>query len=452
MFTAENSQDTTELNLSQKEIIPAKSLYEKGVYQLVDSSPISETIFTMLIGKTTPILSQEEKNNSWHSSKQFEFNGRNSTVTVKMNELSNEKKAYLLENSEYTKKVINALIGMSISRRESKFYPKGAFLSVLGSEILGYMNLLYPSANGKRPRKIESLEGLYRIIDIIKNVWVQSTEFYRKDKTKDSFQVKTTPLLLISCFDTYGQRNLFDNHTSPITDIILTFRPGDWFVYFQSDDKRYLRYNGYLHQHALISTGYTFALLDWLSFRSEQNKEGNYTMETVLNQIGCKESVQELINSYSWDKARKLFEKVSSTLNEIKQITNGYIVYYRNPPEWLNKPTIKKPKGWFKQWLSTVIIIKKPDCLLEGEKPKNPLVIDVKAKSIGEETSPPIDLNTLDTLEARIKETGVSKRSISQYLGKRHDWLSWQLNKGKLTKKDFDNIYNAISFLSKKKN
>jgi len=421
----------------------AGDLFPRGDYQANDASIITKSVYCLLVAQTIEFSNGEFQ----VASKDFSVG----SVYISMEMSEDNIREKLIAKGKLVYKVILALIGFWINNPPDN----GHKLKVSGTTMLKYLGHLYPhDSKGTRLTKEIGLNGLAEALQILVKLRIATSIIESQTKTKRTWRVDRSAL-----FEIYTRSKEQENlktslEVTPITDIDIFYNPGEWFKYLHTQDRNYHNNIGHVHKEALRSNEYYGQLLLWLTHELEYHPGGDFKVRTILSGSGYLELVESLLADYDRNKALTLFNTFSTALEKIKALDSPYPFYYRNLPTWL-RLNLKKPTGWFRKWLEVVVVFEKPECLRKIEveektnKPKNPLVIDVTAKKV-EDTSPN-NPNNLEALEARIKESGVSKRAISLYLNQSHNWLSRKLNQGNWTKKDYTNIYNAISFLSKKK-
>lgn len=429
----------------------AGDLFPRGVFQASDASIIAQSMFSFFVSKSKdfnedgllpPIASKT-------------FGCETVYVTIESN---NYTRAKIAAKGEMIYTVMQTLIGYWLNTPPNDGYK----IKVSGTNILKTMGRLYlHDAEGCRLSKEISLNEFAEAIVLLRGLRISVTMPSKPEIGKAGWRINDSALFDIAYqMDITGQMNFLapdDFSHATVRDIELIYTTGEWTRYLHTRDKKYYSSIGYLHKQAFLAPDGDFAgiLMKLMAIKLERHPQGDFAISNLLIESGLEDLYNKLMLKRTYDTklAQRLYEKVMSALSSINA-NNIYIINYRDPDpqEWMFNPGIKKPKGWFRKWVKVVVVFQKPECLRkikqeEKDKPKNHNVIDIKAERV-EDTSPP---NDLEALEARIKESGVSKRAISLYLDQSPNWLSRKLNQGNWTKKDFSNIDNAISFLSKKK-
>ena len=434
--------------------IPAQNLFLYGEYQATDASIITEALYALLYSKTIKFSEGDYKTALYECAR--------GTVYITMN-IPDQTRDRLIAKGEMVFKVIRTLISYYLNSKPSEGY----HIDVSGADILAYLDQLYPRDGiGNRKSKEKGLNELAEAIMLITNMRITTTSIEPSVPNKLSWSLSNSALFDIS-YKLIGQQNLLNpDDIAPISDIELSYGSGKWSNYLHTKDKKYHNSIGYVHRQGLSSKDYAGKLWNWLTHKLELHPQGDLAVWRMLDETGHKELSASLLKKHTYDpkKAARLYDTVTKALDNIASAPNGYIISYRNRPQWMiGTPPRRRPTDWFKQWAFMTIVFSKPDCMkkiMEKEKEKEDkpkLMLDKASKDSAIDVQVVLDVDKnptidLDTLEARIKEAGVSKRSISHYLNKSQNWLSREMTQGELTRKDFNNIYNAISVLSKKKN
>lgn len=222
-------------------------------------------------------------------------------------------------------------------------------------------------------------------IDLLKSVRVYSPKIVPTAKGKKAFAISETPLIEFSEL-TYSPSQLDINGNrdfSNVQDILINFKIGKWFEYFNSE--KHLIEFGYCHKEAIASEGNLSHLLNWLSFKLEHNQTGNFKVITILEQIGFKEKLEEINRETNAKKKsdlkRNLYSEFKKLLKDSDSIPDPYQWEYQNHPQWLLDDTLTKPRGkWWEIFLNTVIVFKHPECLIgEGKEFKREQIKPIKA-------------------------------------------------------------------------
>lgn len=292
-------------------------------------------------------------------------------------------------------------------------------------------------------------------IDLLKSIRVYSPKIVPNARGKKAFAISETPLIEFSEL-TYSPSQLDINGNrdfSNVRDIIINFKIGKWFEYFNSEN--YLREFGYCHKEAIASEGNLSHLLNWLSFKLEHNQTGNFKVITILEQIGFKENLEEINRETNpkkkSDLKRNCYNEFKKLLKDSDSIQDPYQWEYQNPPQWLLDDTLTKPRGkWWDIWLNTVIVFKHPLCLIgEGKEFKREKIKPVKALP---EATKKLTVEDLKSALASYSDNpNVSIRKIATHYDMPKSTLSTKIKSGKLTQKEIEDLINVTHFLGKKK-
>jgi hypothetical protein len=424
-------------------------LFREKNLQPTSSSIVTDTFYSLCIGQNLTL--QEITEGLKKASKDFS-NGNISLIFKKAFEHS-----IIQQFGEDTYKVFVALLCYWY---EHKKY-LGETITVSGDKILEYLSekgkRFYDDNNSrKRKRKVESLNWLAHHLLLLSTVRVYSAQpitVYHKGKKKTNFSLVDNYLIELPAIKYYPvQLELFSESalSAPITDLHITFKPGEWFGYFD-DENNYTKQYGYVHREALASTGLESALLHWLSFKLEQNQAGDFKVGTMLEQIGVKG-----FYGLSGAKASNLYRDVNKALNFIKSIDDPYSWEYRNPPSWLINENERKPKGWWCDYLNVVIVFKHPQCLLNEngnrrEKLPKPTKPTVKVSS--EPIKKPLTCDDLrKALDEHKDNPNVSLRKLakSSWCDYAVSTLSGKLKNNSLTSPEIQKLMLGITHLAEK--
>ena len=408
-------------------------LFRKGNLQATSSSLVTDACYSFFVGKT---LSFSKLTEGFMASKSF---GVGSIDII----IREAKEAILNEYGEDTLKIFYSLVGYSMEKGR-RF---NEVITVSGRDILGYLNKKYErDSKGKRVKRIESLEWLAHHCNLLERIKVFSGGITPNGKGKKSFSILETPLITFDAIEYDCQLDIYGKpDRSKIYDLHITFKPGGWFEKFYDEDN--LKNLGYVHKEALASNGIGSKILSWLVFKLEQHQSGDFKIKTILEDIGFKAKLEEILSDYKKkkNKAQNLYRDFNKAIEELKQIEDPYPIEYRNPPEWLLDSSKRKSNGWFKQWLNTVIIFKHPLCLIGESKSSR------REKKINSTPKKEKSKLTVEDLKSAIDSNPqVSIRKLTIWYGEKHPWLQRRLKNNDLNQTEIKDLLNGVKQLSKK--
>jgi hypothetical protein len=367
------------------------------------SSLVADSMFKFCIGKNLNL---------------FEISAKLSKVTSKYKTGSIELLFEQVENAliqdnygEDTFKIFTALVAHWYQNKD-----KFNTIKVSGSDILNYLNKLYQKKdkNTKRIKKIFNLQWLATHCKLLKRIDVYSTGI--SPKNGNGFELKENPLIYFKeisyspCqLDIYGDYDL-----SNITDLTIEYRMGDWFNYFDND--RYCTQFTYIHQKALSSSGMLSNFLTGISILTKQNQKGNFTVRYLLESMGYKKEIEEILtNKGSGSKANNFFISFNNMIREAQLIEDlHYNIEFSIPPEWQKR----KPHGWFSQFLNLTLTIKDKEYLK---------TIEVKKEVIPPEPNPE-KIKTIDDLKYVMDKFQISIRDLVKKSENKYTYYKIQKN------------------------
>lgn len=390
------------------------------------TSLVTDTVYSFCVSRS---ISFEKITEKLHrTSKSF----KSGTIDLL---LQKAEETIVKEYGEETFKVFISLV--------SYWYEKSDLLgtiTVSGSDILDYLNKKYERANGKRISKKFNLQWLAHQCELIDGLKVYSAGISPNIKGKKEFMIERTYLIEFPKIsyvpyqlDLEGKADL-----SSLTDVHLTFKVGEWFQYFNSAS-HYEQF-GFIHEKALSSHGMLSNFLQWINFKTKQNQKGNFKIKTVLEAIGERDNLEKILtNKGSGYKAKDLFNRFNAMLQEAQSIEGLPQVIAYDPPQWENR----KPKGWFNNWLNTIINIRDREAIIraieaEKIKPSAP-----KTRLTGE------DLKS--ALEQYKDNRNVSLRKIATHYGTSQPTLSRKIKANNLSQQELKDLINVCHFLGKNK-
>lgn len=329
-------------------------------------------------------------------------------------------------------------------------------INVSGEDILKIINQdsyleRLDSKKVIRRNKIYNLNELNKYIQILKTINVFSREIRYKEKNKTkTIGLEQTPLIIFERIRFYPY-DVFPEFKEKITDLHITFKVGGWFKYFDGYLPNLKQFD-YVHKEAYSSKGLNSDFLLWLPNALGSHQTGDFKITTILKNIGFSDKLYEALDKTNENKskvAQYIFKHFNKALKELRAIEDPYIFEYKSaPPLWVTERNIRKPKGWFEQWLNLVIVIKHPDVIFPDKDSK-----DYKRQK---PKSPTNSYNFRDLTEALEKykdHPKVSIRRLTEKLEKKHPWLHRRLDVtnpayGKLTpseiKKCIELIYEWV--------
>lgn len=315
-------------------------------------------------------------------------------------------------------------------------------ITVSGSDILSYLNKLYQKTdkNTKRVKKVFNLQWLANHCKLLKRIDVYSTGISPKNGGK--FSLSEKPLIQFTEISYYPcQSDIYGNYDlSEITDLTVKFKMGDWFDYF--DNPKYSTQFAFTHQKALSSCGMLSNFLHWITIATRQNQKGNFRVEYILESIGYKKEIEDILaDKGSGYKAKDFFTSFNRMISEAQSIEDSlYTIDYAIPPEWQKR----KPRGWFSQFLNLTLTIKDKEYLK---------TFDVKKEVIPPE--PKQNKLTVTDLKSALAQysdnKNVSLRKLAEAYGTSHPTLSRKLKSGKFTQFELRDLIKWVHILGKKK-
>ncbi|PHV61005.1 helix-turn-helix domain-containing protein [Cyanobacterium aponinum] len=325
-------------------------------------------------------------------------------------------------------------------------------LTVSGKELLSYAkrkNNLYRDKNIVKRTKLEdNFNWLANQLDLLTIPRLICPKIVPSGKNKQDIVLNNTALIEIGVGYKPTKEGIFD--LSNIPDMIITYSI-PWFDYFNS--KKYLIEYGYTHKEAFNTSGLISALLHWLSFKLEQNQDGDFKIKTIIEQVGLKAKLDAIHSETDSKKLRDfkkdLYRVVMSALIEIKKIDDPYQWEFKNAPQWLLDETLKKPRGWFYSWLDVVIVFKHPQVLIDVGKEYR----REKKNEVTPEAKPiKLTVNDLKSALAQYSDNkNVSLRKLAEAYGTSQPTLSRKLKSGKFTQFELRDLMKWVHILGKKK-
>ncbi|WP_330205481.1 hypothetical protein [Cyanobacterium sp. Dongsha4] len=432
------------LNLKPNPIITSK-LFQDSNLTANSSSLVMDTMFSLMIGKGLNIFQISEKLSK--CSKTF----TNGDIDVLFQDIEADLVA---QYGEDTYQVFSILIAYWY-KNKPKIY--GETITLSGDEILEILKeknkLIKVNNEVKRLSKIEGLNLLAHHCELLKGIRVYSSRIMPTGKGKQAFGIEETPLIEFSSIKYFPKDGTKENHPlfgGVIKDLHISFKVGEWFKYFDEDNFKQF---GYVHKKAFNTSGLISALLHWLSFKLEQNQDGDFKLKTIIEQVGLKTKLDAIHSETDSKKLRDLkkdlYRVVMSALIEIKKIDDPYQWEFKNAPQWLLDEALKKPRGWFYSWLDVVIVFKHPKCLInEGKEYRREKIIEVTP----EPKPSKLTTNDLKLALAQYSDNkNVSLRKLAEAYGTSQPTLSRKLKSGKFTQFELKDLINWVHILGKKK-
>lgn len=430
-------QDLLEANKIKP--VLGKKILTEGNLTTNNSSMVMDTMFSLMIGKGLNIFQIGEK--LCKGSKSFS----NGNIDVIFRDIEFD---LVSQYGEDTYQVFSILLAYWYKNKPQNW---GDTITLSGDEILEILNeknkLIRDKNEVKRLSKIEGLNWVAHHCELLKGIRVYSSKIIPNGKGKKQFSIEETPLIEFSRIKYYPV-GMGDNYPlfDDIEDLHISFKVGEWFKFF--DDEKYIKQFGYVHKKAFSSKGIESNLLHWLSFKIEQNQKGEFRIKTILEQIGLKERLNEVLSASDYRKkinlSQDILREFSKALEFISTIDDPYQWEYKNAPQWLLDGS-RKPRGWFDSWLDVVIVFKHPQCLIAEGK-------NYKREKIKPEAKPSkLTANDLKSALAQYSDNkNVSLRKLAEAYGTSQPTLSRKLKSDKFTQQELKDLIRLTHFLGKK--
>lgn len=414
-----------------KIVLTETRLFTSSNLTKTSTSLVADTFFNICVSKSVSFNKISEK---LRISRKSYSNGDIDIIQ--------EAREAILDNyGEDTFKVFIALVAY--------WYEKGTeeTITVSGSDILDYLNKKYERNNqGKRVKKVNNLQWLAHQCELIDSLRVYSSSISPRNGNK--FNIDRTPLIEFPRIsyaphqiDIYGEIDF-----STITDLEIKFKVGDWFNFF--NDSKYCVQFGFTHKKALSSSGILSNFLHWVTIKSRQNQKGDFKIQTVLEGIGLKKEVEDILTTKgSGYKALNLFRDFNSMIKEAQSISDLPQIITYDPPQWQGR----KPNGWFKQWLKQTINIKEAR-FIEAQRSISSDKVSLNTSNTSKKEPSPLTVQDLKNLLEEYKDNpNISLRKLANLYGISQPTLSRKIKNNKLTKKEIQELTNLILFLAQKR-
>ena len=326
---------------------------------------------------------------------------------------------------EDTYKVLSVLITYWYCHKD---YTK--CIKVSGEDILkilnqnNYVERLDENTTIRRNKQY-NLNELANHIKTLKRINVFS-ESITYTGSKNPYRLNETPLIIFEDIGYYPE-------------FYVTFKMGGWFKLFDGALPNLTQFD-YIHKEAYRSNGLKSYFLLWLPNGLGTRQSGDFKIETILNHLGA----EKLLEARNEANSRKrsylqvsIYLKINAVINSIIEMNEDpyEITYKASPPNWVTDESIRKPRGWFEQWLNLVLIIKHPDSIFPDKQDREYKRQKLKPKSHKKY----VIKDLIEAVDKYKDHPKVSIRNLTTIaLRKKHPWLQRRLDPS-------HNLYGKIS-------
>lgn len=418
----------------QKRVIIEPPLFTKSNLAKTSTSIVLDAVVAVMVsGK----VAKEKIKDKHIYRKNFTIGSINIILDLALEALQQQ---YGIEDGLESVKVLDALLCHWYKRKN--IY--GDKISVSGNDILDYLDMKYKNYRGSRCRKYENLGWLLNHCRLLRKIDVCSGIEGINPQNKEPFSIgQETHLIEMNLTTNPIQLNLNGSEDlQSVKDLIIEFKAGDWFKYFDNPEPKGLIQYGYLHRESLSSRGMKSAFLTILPTKLRQTQSGLFKIRTLLEESGYQQKYEEILaesdSKVRATKAKNFKRDFDKAVREIQGIEDPYsISYHHSTPDWVNSRK-KKPNDWFNQWLDVTLEIREPKCLTSKETKQLKPVAEKKPKL------------TVEDLKTAMAENNVSLRPLAKIYGVSFSWLQRRLKGSKFTQTELKDLITQCQILGKK--
>jgi len=389
----------------------AQGIFKQSSYEIIVTAPAIELIHEVF---------SIQKHSEWLDKIMIEKEYSLGEVSIKYPRAD----SFIEDNSRYVFPIINIIICAFIA---SGAAPNG-FIKISGSQILEALRITYKNLDrNTRLGKNFTMEFLAKMILFIRDIDINNGIINVKKE-----KIYTGLRRLINIESVMFESQYYEGKKGFYVEDVLNFEIHykiDWLKTFYHGDVTWL---GYCHKESFVDlTSMKTLLIQYLSYKLEQHKSGDFRILTLLEALGY----EKLFDVPRYQK-QDIYNKFKKALDELGEIDEPYTWHYRNPPKWVSEECNRKPKNWWDDWMYTVIVFQKPERLRKISPRKIKSTLEAKI--------------SVDEIKTLFSNSTVSQRAVSKYLGKSHGYVNKILNMSNPSQKDLKDIIDAINWLSKK--
>lgn len=401
-------------------------LFQQNIYERVNSSAIIDSLFSICITKNGDF---EESLKELSAKKKYSNGG---VIEIVLEEL---QQSITSEFGTDTMAIALALTSHILKTGVNEE------ITISGNDIIDYLGKKNQktSKGDKRIAKINKLKEIAHHCHLLGKLKVYVGNWGAKNVS-----IADSSLFVISK-DYEGQRDIYGEiDMDTVTNLHITYKLGRWF------DKLFYKEYGYCNKEALSSSNENARKIgQWLSFKLRQHQTGEFKIRTVLEGIGLKDKINQIIINNNGCVKSNFKRSLDRTFEDMDTWSEPYVRYYKKPPQWITDTSTKKPQDWFEQWLDLVIFFKQPACLDSQETIEKKAALPPATNKSDKPAPDP--KHSVDDLVKAMGEHNIGIRPLAKWYGMTYYQLQNGIKNKKLTQGDLKNLLNGVSHLSKKK-